>query len=847
MARRPGQTPVSDEPWAWESREFLRKLLVGKSVLATVTHTIPSGREFGHVLIGSTDPEKAENVAVKLIAEGLARCRDNCHDKDFTEAQEAAKAAQKGQWSDELLTEHVRKVTWEVENPRQLVDRFGNQPIDAIIESVRDGSTVRAFLLPDFYHITLMMSGMRCPGQKIGYDGKPDPYDKEEFFDQALYFTESRLLQREVKIILESVNNKNFVGSVIHPMGNIAEALLNEGLAKCVDWSLACVTGGPEKYRAAQAAAKEKRLRIWKDWVPTGPVISAKDKEFTGKVVEIVNGDAIMVKKNKTEVKKIFLASIRPPKLETDRPNGPFRPLYDIPFMFEAREFMRKKLIGQNVHVIVDYIQPASMDVNGYSYPEKICGTVTIGGVNVAEALVSKGLATVVKYKAGDDQRSSHFDDLLSAEDKAKKSAKGMHSTKNIPTRRIADLAGDVNKSKQFLPFLQRAGRMQAVVEFVASGSRFRVYIPRETCVITFLLAGITCPRAGRVFPGSAPMEAEPFGDEAMAYIKDMVLQREVEIEVEAIDKGGNFIGWCFIDNNNLSVNLVEEGFASVHVTAERSNYGRLIAIAEDNAKRRKDRRWANYVEEAAKEDDDKDDEKKDDAERKVKYETVVVTEVTEDAHIFAQHVDEGPKLVNLMKQLREEFQKNPPLAGSYQTKKGDTCAAKFVDGEWYRVKVEKMTPTEATVLYMDYGNKATIPKAHCASLPASFHSLPAFSKEYALAFMTLAPDEEYAASGIAAIKEDLLDRKVKLNTEYKNGTLDYVTVFNDSNEDLGKNLVQDGLMMVDKVRGRRLAKVVNSYIEAQESAKKNHLNIWEYGDITGDEAREFGAPPPRA
>ena len=89
------------------------------------------------------------------------------------------------------------------------------------------------------------------------------------------------------------------------------------------------------------------------------------------------------------------------------------------------------------------------------------------------------GLATVVKYKAGDDQRSSHFDDLLSAEDKAKKSAKGMHSTKGNTGRRIADLAGDVNKSKQFLPFLQRAGRMQAVVEFVASGSRFRVYIPR--------------------------------------------------------------------------------------------------------------------------------------------------------------------------------------------------------------------------------------------------------------------------------------------------------------------------------------------------------------------------------
>jgi len=850
LARRPSpQNPgQNDDPWAWESREFLRKLLIGQSVLWTVSHTIPSGKKFGQILIGSTDPETAENVAVKLIGEGLAKCRDNCSDPAYTEAQEAAKSAQKGIHSEEPMSAHVRNVTWEHENPRQLVDTFANQPIDAIIENVRDGSTVRAFLLPDFYHITLMMSGMRCPGQKMGYDGKPDPLDKEEFCDQATYFTESRLLQREVKIILESVNNKNFIGSIVHPMGNIAEALLNEGLSKCVDWSLACVTGGPEKYRLAQAAAKEKRLRIWQDWVPTGPVISAKDKEFTGKVVEIVNGDAIMVKKNKTETKKVHLASIRPPKLEGERPQGQFRPLYDVPFMFEAREFMRKKLIGQNVHVVVDYIQPPSEDNNGYSYPEKICGSVTIGGVNVAEALVSKGLATVVKYKAGDDQRSSHFDDLLSAEDKAKKSAKGMHSTKGNTGRRIADLAGDVNKSKQFLPFLQRAGRMQAVVEFVASGSRFRVYIPRETCVITLLLAGISCPRAGRTMPGGIVAEAEPWGDEAQAFVKEMILQREVEIEVEQIDKGGNFIGWCFVDNTNVSVALVDGGYACSHFTAEKSNYGRLIAVSEDNAKRSKEKRWANYVEAAAKDENDIDgDDKKDDSERKVKHETVVVTEVTADAHIYAQHVDEGPKLVTLMNQLREEFTRNPPLAGSYTPKRGEVCAAKFVDDEWYRVKVEKVTATEATVLYMDYGNKATISKAKCGNLPASFLGLPAFAKEYVLAFMTLPPDEEYVASGIAAIKEDLLDRKVKLNTEYKDGSLAYVTVFNDTNEDLGKNLIQDGLMMADKVRGRRFAKMVTSYVEAQDKAKRDHLNIWEYGDITGDEAREFGAPPPRA
>ena len=78
-------------------------------------------------------------------------------------------------------------------------------------------------------------------------------------------------MQREVQIILESVNNKNFVGTIVHPNGNIAEALLREGLAKCVDWSLAIATEGPEKYRKAQASAKESKLRQWKHYEgPTG-------------------------------------------------------------------------------------------------------------------------------------------------------------------------------------------------------------------------------------------------------------------------------------------------------------------------------------------------------------------------------------------------------------------------------------------------------------------------------------------------------------------------------------------------------------------------------------------------
>lgn len=841
---------TEDEPFAWDAREFLRKMLVGKSILGHVVHT--ANREYGVLLVGATgnDPETGEDVAIKLVEEGLAKVRDNCQDQKLKDAQEAATAAKKGMWSGDNA-DHVRNITWEVDNPRTLVDKFAGKPINAIVEHVRDGTTIRVFLLPDFYHITLMMSGVRSPGTKLGPEGRPDPAQCEPYAGEAHYFTESRLLQRDVEVILESHNNNNFIGSVVHPSGNIAEALLKEGMAKCVDWSIAKVTGGPEKYRAAQKAAQDAKKRMWKDFTPSESTMNPKDRDFNGKVVEVCNGDALMVKAGKV-VKKVHLASIRPPRQENDDPSSRnrqkgFRPLYDIPFMFEAREFLRKKLIGHTVHVHVDYVQPARVgELDGLPFPEKTCCTVSISGVNVAEALVSKGLATVVRYAADNDQRSQNYDDLLQAEEKAKKSNQGLHDKKNIPTHRVSDMTGNLTKCKQFLPFLQRAGRMQGLVEFVASGSRFRVYIPRETCIITFLLGGISCPKGARMMPSGDKMPADPFGDEAALWVKEQVLQREVEIEVESMDKAGNFIGFLFVDNSNMNVNLVQEGFATCHFTADRSAYGNQIKNAEDNAKKDKKKVWANYTEaeEVAQVEMEALSMNED---RKVNYEEVVVTEVTEDMKVLAQTVSDGPALEKLMDSLREEFTSNPPLSGAYTAKRSEMCAAKFVDGQWYRAKVEKISGNDALVNYIDYGNKATIAKASIAALPASFHTPGGYAKVYSLALVALAPDEELAGMGISGLKEDLLDKTVKLNVEYRTGGESFVTmVTTDTKDDIGMGLVQDGLLMVDKKGGRKLAKLQKQYEEAMDAAKKQHLNIWRYGDITEDDAREFGVGAPK-
>ena len=74
-------------------------------------------------------------------------------------AEKEAQDAGKGLWAEDAST-HVRNVTWEVPDARQLVEQYSGRRIKAVVENVRDGSTVRAFLLPDFYHVTIMLSGV---------------------------------------------------------------------------------------------------------------------------------------------------------------------------------------------------------------------------------------------------------------------------------------------------------------------------------------------------------------------------------------------------------------------------------------------------------------------------------------------------------------------------------------------------------------------------------------------------------------------------------------------------------------------------------------------------------------
>lgn len=237
--------------------------------------------------------------------------------------------------------------------------------------------------------------------------------------------------------------------------------------------------------------------------------------------------------------------------------------------MFEARECLRKKIIGKTVKVSVDYIQPKTEN-----FPEKVGCTVTHDGQNVAELLIVKGLVTVVKYRMDDDQRASDYDSFLAAELKAQKMAKGLYSNKgDSGLVRIADLSTDLTKSKSFAPFLTRStARKEAVVEYIfPSSTKVKLYIPKENCLINLVLGGVNTPKPN-----------DPAAAEAVQYAKHRVYQRDVHVEIETQDKVGNYIGALYYDKtHNLAVELVRNGL----LACREYNTKQEFLIAETDAK----------------------------------------------------------------------------------------------------------------------------------------------------------------------------------------------------------------------------------------------------------------------
>jgi hypothetical protein len=139
---------------------------------------------------------------------------------------------------------------------------------------------------------------------------------------------------------------------------------------------------------------------------------------------------------------------------------------------------------------------------------------------------------------------------------------KGLHNTsKPAPVHNIIDLSerfGGKEEQNERTDNMKRSLAAKArghlsslrkeqhsgVVEYVFTGSRLKVYVPKENIIISLALAGIRAPG-----PKTKDGKSDPMGELSLQYTRRNVLQQNVLIEVEDIDKGDNFIGTVFFNN----------------------------------------------------------------------------------------------------------------------------------------------------------------------------------------------------------------------------------------------------------------------------------------------------------
>ncbi|WVZ75211.1 hypothetical protein U9M48_023292 [Paspalum notatum var. saurae] len=914
LARRGGV----DEPFAWESREFLRKLCIGKEVTFRVDYTAPNiGREFGTVYLGD------KNVAYSVVSAGWARVKEqgpkggeqNPYLAELLRLEEAAKQQGVGRWSKEpvAVEESIRDLPPSAIGEASGFDAKGfaaankGKSLEAIVEQVRDGSTVRVYLLPSFQFVQIYVAGVQAPsmGKRSSAptvvpetDGTADGANGEDtegapaqlttaqrlaasaafaeipaerYAREAKHFTETRVLNRDVRIVVEGTDSfSNIIGSVYYPDGETAKDLALElvvnGLAKYVEWSANMLDVEVKlKLKNAELQAKKDQLRMWTGFKP--PATNSKpihDQKFIGKVVEVVSGDCIIVADDAAPYgspsaeRRVNLSSIRAPKLGNAR-----RDEKPDNFAREAKEFLRTRLIGKQVSVEMEYSRRISTvdgqnaaptsntaDTRVLDYGSVFLGSTSQAdgdditsapssasqpGVNVAELLLSRGFARIAKHRDY-EERSHYFDALSAAESRAEKAKKGVSS----------------KKAKDFLPFLQRNRRHSAIVEYVFSGHRFKLTIPKETCSIAFSLSGVRCPGKG-----------EPYSDEAIALMRRRILQRDVEIEVEAVDRTGTFIGSLWESKTNMGSVLLEAGLAKLSSFGlDRISDAYVLTRAEQSAKQQKLKIWENYVEgEEASNGSTPESRQKE-------ILKVVVTEVLGGGKFYVQTVGDQ-RVASIQQQLASLKLKEAPVIGAFNPVKGEIVLAQFsLDNSWNRAMIVNgprsvESPNDQfEVFYIDYGNQEVVPYSRLRPVDPSVSSSPALAQLCSLAFVKVPSlEDDFGQEAAEYLSECLLNssKQYRAMIEERDtsggkskgqgtGNVLIVTLVDAETESsINATMLEEGLARLERskrwdTRERKTA--LQNLEEFQDKAKKERLRIWQYGDVESDE--EEHAPAAR-
>lgn len=824
----------SNEKYSFESRELLRNLLVGKQVKFWVLYKNPSGREFGDV-----STPIFQSLIEFVLSKGAAKIKENItafDDEDidkYRKIQKDAEIAKIGVWNPSYR---------KIEHLARPADSFVGSdapPIDSIVEKVLSGDRllVRFLLSPNQQAVVpVLIAGIKAPRSS----GADEP--AEEYGDEAKAYVETRLLSRSIKVSLlgESLSGV-LVGTIIHPNGNIAEKLLEEGYAEIADWQSSLVGAKTMTvFRREEKEARNSGKKIWKKYastINTSESATGSGSVTVGKVIEavvarIISADTVILRLKDGKEITVQLISLRGPRASD--PNT-------APFIADAKEYVRHKLIGKHVDATVESIREANEQ-----FEERPQVTIrTSDGKNINEDIVYNGYATVIRHRRG-ETKPEYWDGLIETEAMAIKAKKGIHGKAPISST-LVDASENAMRAKPYLFSFQNRNKISGVVDHVISGTRFRINLNKEGVRLILVLGGLA----------NSSNRNDDLSSKALDLATKKFYQRNVNIEIYGVDKIGGFIGNIFLPGSSVpfQVTLLKEGLAETHDRSlAETKYGSQFKAAENDAKEKKIGVWENYdpfddVESAdvlAKQIENLKIEKK--------YLDAEVCEILNDGLIALHILDsEKAKLKQFMQKLHSVSATFPKIASP---KRNEVVAAKLQDnGKFYRAKILEINRTDKTVKvqHLDYGTIETISISDVRSLPAEFstssYKPQAHIAQLSLINMPPKSQPDYFKEAIYFLEDNLLDVQVvacvtfnnpRVGVEYDVELYNSETIANDPTRSINKDMVSEGWGLVKKKNlspfETLLKKERDELLALEEDAKSAHIGCWQFGDVEGDE-----------
>ena len=316
------------------------------------------------------------------------------------------------------------------------------------------------------------------------------------------------------------------------------------------------------------------------------------EKMQEGLVKGVLSGDQVIIsgkmKKNSEEApeeKPFYLSLLSAPR------SGSSNNLEEEAFAWDARDFLRQKVLGKVVKTTSDY-----------KNNEKQFGQIYIDGVNINLELVRNGLAKVGFVPKNEAiGKGEYFSKLQAAEAEAKKAKVGMWTTDQAVVaahkRKLTSATDPIFDVQDVLSIAKGGKELDVIVDYVINCAVYSVFVKPLNAYIKLSLRFVGIPNARDNVLYKA----------GKAYVERLILHKDIKAVIHSVDGDRTFLGDLVEKKGSVANFVLKNGYSKLFISSStpyNSDELSLMKVAQNQAKKEKLRIWKNEKDEDGEEEE---------------------------------------------------------------------------------------------------------------------------------------------------------------------------------------------------------------------------------------------------